>query len=154
MQASPTGKAVQRYEKKQTIQILSLAAQHVVHVAGALLEAEEVRQGGRVGRDAEAVGLPLAGRHPGHGDVEAVQVIGGADLRGGDLHRHDIEAGGRVDRHPRGKLDVAGRVDRLREALVLEQLVVRILVRLRVTEAVAEVPDTEAPAADELTSQE
>ena len=49
----------------------------VVPEGAALLEAEEVGEGGGVGCDAEAPALPLSGWNPGEGDVEAVQVVSG-----------------------------------------------------------------------------
>ena len=142
MQASPTGKAVQRYEKKQTMQIPPLPTQQIVHVAGALLEAEKVRQGGCVGRDTEAVRFPLTGRDPGNGNVEAVQVIIRTDLGGRDPHRHQVKAAGCGNAHPRSQLDIAVCIHRLGETPVLDELVIRVLVRLGVTETVAE---TERP---------
>ena len=38
--------------------------EHIIHVAVALLEAQQIGQGGGIGGDTEAVRLPLTHRHP------------------------------------------------------------------------------------------
>ena len=71
--------------------------EQIIHVAVALLEAQQIGQGRCIGGDAEAIGFVSAHGHPGDGDIEAVKVVGGAELRGGEAQGHDIETGSCLD---------------------------------------------------------
>ena len=68
--------------------------------------------------------MPLAGRHPGYGNVEAVQVVGEAELGCRELAGHQVDAAGGVDRHLGRQFDVAVHAERLGIAVVDDQLVV------------------------------
>ena len=47
----------------------------IIPETAALFVPEDICKGGCIGRYPETVGLPLSGRHPGHRNVEAVQVV-------------------------------------------------------------------------------
>jgi len=92
--------------------------EQIIHVAVALLEAQEIGQGRCVCGDAEAIGLVGAHGHPGYGNIEAVEVVGGTELRGGEAHGHDIEAGSGLNAQARGELDIAAKVDSLGKLVI------------------------------------
>ena len=52
----------------------------IIPVTAALFVAKEVGQGGGVCPNQEGPTLPSSERHPGEGNVEAMQVVGGRDL--------------------------------------------------------------------------
>ena len=69
----------------------------VVPVAAALLQLQYVGECGGVGGYPELVGRPASRRHPGYRYVEAVQVVGKAELGGCYFHCLEVEARAGID---------------------------------------------------------
>ena len=104
--------------------------QQIVHITVALLEAKQIGQGRCVGGDAEAVRFIGTHRNPRNGDIETVKVVGGAELGGGKTHRHNIKSRGGLYAHPGSEFDIAAHIDGLGEAVIHDQFLGGLLVRV------------------------
>lgn len=102
--------------------------EQIIHVAVALLEAQQIGQGRCIGGDTEAIGLVSAHGHPGNGDIEAVKIVSGTELRGGEAQGHDIKAGRGLDAQARGELDIAAQVDGLGKLVIDDEFLGGLLV--------------------------